>query len=210
MISYLHDALQQPLPGEDAHFKMAPYRKIIKDQLLSADKAPRLSAVLVLFYPKNEVPHIVLMKRPEYDGTHSGQVSFPGGKMEESDNNLEATARREAEEETGILGASIRMLGKLTELYIPPSGFMVSPYVGYLNETPSFVPDDYEVAELIEMPVSDLLDDSIIGSRKIHLKSKNIHLTTPCFNVNGHVVWGATCMMLSELKEILKLQQNYR
>lgn len=185
---------------------MAPYKRPNAEQVMASGKNPRLSAVMALFYPKDEQLHVVLMKRPEYDGAHSGQVSFPGGKMEEFDADLEATALREAEEETGLDRNKIKVLGKLTDLYIPPSGFLVSPYVGALDETPVFSPDEREVAALIEMPVSMLLDDTIVQQKKIHIKSHNVYIDTPYFDVFGHVVWGATCMMLSELKEVLKLR----
>lgn len=157
-----------------------------------------------MIYPKKNVPHIVLMKRPEYNGAHSGQVSFPGGKKEIEDVDLQATALRETEEETGILRSEIQVIGKLTELYIPPSGFLVEPYVGYLDAQPIFTPDEREVAELIEMPLDLLLDDTIVERKKIHIKSHNVYIDTPYFNIQEHVVWGATCMMLSELKQILR------
>lgn len=204
LVDYLEVALAGEKPGEKAHYKMAPYKRPNKEQVLSSGIDPRLSAVMVLLYPKENVPHLVLMKRPEYNGAHSGQVSFPGGKMEESDADLEHTARREAEEETGISGNAVNVIGQLTEIFIPPSGFLVSPYVGWLPSTPTFTPDQREVAQLIETPVETLLDESIVQQKKIHIKSHNVYLDTPYFDIQGHVVWGATCMLLSELKEILK------
>jgi 8-oxo-dGTP pyrophosphatase MutT (NUDIX family) len=204
VIPFLEEKLAGKLPGEAAHQLMSPRMRQTKQQAISAGITPRLSAVMVLIYPRNEVPHLVLMKRPEYDGAHSGQVSFPGGKKEEEDVDLSATALRETEEETGINRQEITVIGQLTELFIPPSGFLVAPFVGYLNEPPVFIPDEREVAELIEMPIDLLLDEAIVDQKKIHIKSHNIYIDSPYFNIQDHVVWGATCMMLSELKEILR------
>ncbi|MBT6438997.1 MAG: CoA pyrophosphatase [Flavobacteriales bacterium] len=196
--------LEKPLPGIEAHFKLAPYKRLIGKNAREKDPSPKLSAVLALLFPKNNEPHILLTLRNTYKGVHSKQVSFPGGKREKIDTSFEQTALRETEEEIGINTKSIQILGKLTEVYIPPSRFLVHPFVGVTPSSPIFKPDAHEVSEIIECPISQLLDDSIIKEKNIFLTTTQQKMKTKYFDVNGHVVWGATAIMLSELKDIIK------
>lgn len=201
-IEELRDRLSGELPGEDVQFRMAPMaRARIKEALHNAQN-PKHSAVLACFVPKAGEWNLVLMRRPDYDGTHSGQVSFPGGKLENGEDYQKA-ALREFQEETGVPVDAEMLLGKLSQLYIPPSNFIVQPFVGFREGHPSYDPDPTEVAQIIELPVSMLLNNDIEVNRKITLSS-GIKLATPCFDVNGHIIWGATAMMLSELKEVVK------
>lgn len=190
----------QELPGEQAQFKMAPIgRARIKNLKQSAADSAQ-SAVLVAIYPKNELAHTVLIRRNEYPGVHSGQVSFPGGKTEPDDPGFEHTALREADEEIGL--RDVHIVGKLTELYIPPSKFFVHPFVGFFDSTPVFTPDSKEVQEVIELSLTELLDDGLIETNPMRLAS-GFSADVPYFNVEGHMVWGATAMILSELKALL-------
>jgi len=199
----IEERLKQVLPGQEAHLKALPFNRTTAKQVIEQKLEYRESAVCVLLYPKDEAWHLVLMRRPEYDGAHSGQISFPGGKREPEDKDLSATALRELEEESGVPVNQVQLIGQMTELYIPPSGFLVYPYVGVLNHAPAFNPDPVEVAELIEVPLSLFLDDSIIKTKKMLFKKHQIEFETPYFDVFGHVVWGATCAMLYEFKELL-------
>lgn len=203
-IQNLQEALRQPLPGEEAQFAMAPYQRRMRKSALEENPSPKLSAVLALIYPINEEPHTLLMLRNTYHGVHSAQVSFPGGGKEEADKDLAETALREAEEEAGIRRASVKIIGKLSRVYIPPSGFLVQPYVGYMAEKPLLNPDAKEVCELIETPLRVIIDEATVQTKSIRLSSGMVMHDTPYFNINGYTVWGATAMMLGEFKEILK------
>ncbi len=202
--SNLELELQKPLPGEEAQFAMAPYQRRLRKNALAENASPRQSAVLVLFYPFKGEPHTLLMLRKTYPGVHSGQVSFPGGSKDENDVSLTQTALREAEEETGLNKNKVKIIGKLSSVYIPPSGFLVFPFVGYLNEKPFFKPDEKEVEELIEVPLLMILDEKTIKSKNIKLANGMVMDDTPYFDIYGHTVWGATAMMMGELREVLK------
>ena len=204
-ISSLKTALNEPLPGQEAQFAMAPYERVLKAiaKKLSV-KQTKECAVLCFFYPKDGEPHFVLILRNTYSGTHSAQVGFPGGKLEAVDASLEETALRETEEEVGVDKKLIKIIGALTEVYIPPSGFQVHPFVGYIDTPPVLVPDPTEVSAVIETPLSILMDDSIVGRKKITVSGAKFKVNWPYFDILGETVWGATAMMLSELKEVIK------
>ena len=168
-------------------------------------KNPKKAAVLALFYPDDQdVSHLLLILRKTYQGVHSNQIGFPGGKVEEVDLDLKATALRETHEEVGVSPDSVQVLKTLSEVYIPPSNFEVQPYIGISETALSFVAQESEVEEIVEVKVSDFLDDTNLFSQRLSTSyAKNVDV--PAFKLNGHVVWGATAMMLSEIKELLKL-----
>ena len=192
------------LPAEDAHMlMMPPERAEIMKSIDLSTVTPRKAAIMMLFYPRNEKTNIVLILRNSYNGVHSSQIAFPGGKVEDADASLMHTALRETEEEIGIPPDKINVIRAFSEVYIPPSNFMVSPFLGYSLEELIFNPDPNEVAGIIEFPVDSFLDDSIVVNRKMDTAySKSIDV--PSFKIYDHYVWGATAMMLSELKETLK------
>jgi 8-oxo-dGTP pyrophosphatase MutT (NUDIX family) len=192
-----------PLGGMDSQFKMAPAIRqnfVLKD-LIKAN--PKDSAVLALFYPdKANQTNFLLTQRASYNGTHSAQISFPGGKMEKSDTNLEKTALRETFEETGVTQNDIKIYREITKTYIPPSNFWVTPFMGFLEYTPKLVAS-HEVNEFIEVKLKDLLDDTNI-TRKYLTTSYMKKIDVPCFKLNNYIVWGATAMILSEIKDLIK------
>ena len=192
--------MKDPLPGWEAQKKMAPPGR---DSDWKIPDDAKNSGVLVLLYPNSsETLNLVLMKRAEDGRTHGGQISFPGGRWEETDSDFVHTALREAEEEVGVPQEHVEVLGQLTDLYIPPSNFMVYPTVGIAHKRPSFVPDPVEVAEIIEVELSTFLNEQVQGSFEInHRLGFRFH--TPGYQVQGHTVWGATAMILSELGAIL-------
>ena len=204
LIANLKLALEGPLPGVDSHDKMMRVKRPTPDEIRKQGIPFKESAVLILIYPINQVPHTVLILRPSYDGVHSGQVSFPGGKMEPDDKDLIDTALREADEEVNIKRENIEIIGTLSELYIPPSQFIVQPVVAYTNQEPNFIPDVREVKQVIPTPISRIMDGDVVKEKDIFLPKYNTTINTLYFDINSQVVWGATAMMLAELREILE------
>ncbi len=127
--------------------------------------------------------------------------------MEEEDEDLQATALREAKEEVGVDPDQVEVIGKLSDVYIPPSGYLVKPFVGYAKEKPNFIHDKNEVEELIEASIDTIMDESIVGKKKIQLGRTKLKIRYPFFDINGHTVWGATAMMISELKAVIQNSQ---
>ncbi|MCB7479902.1 NUDIX hydrolase [Christiangramia sediminis] len=192
------------LPGEDAHRKLAPLIRINELSKIDMSKMnPQEAGVMAVFYPGVEAEtRLVLILRKTYKGVHSNQVGFPGGRVEESDFDLQETALRETEEEVGIPRNEIEVLKKLTRLYIPPSNFWVQPYLGILEKTPKMIAQETEVEAILEVKLSEFLDDrNVIKKNLSTTYATNIEV--PAYKLNGHVVWGATGMMLSEIRELL-------
>ena len=200
----LRNRLAQPLPGEAAQYKMAPARRLtLTDFYESGNKNPHRSAVLICLYPHQQSVYTLLMLRPDEPGAHSGQVSFPGGRFESHDVDLQATAIREAQEEVGIQEKAVNIAGPLSPLYIPVSNNLVQPFVGFLEEKPFLLKNDQEVKEIIETDILWLLDHSLKSSRTFP-EFNFITMEAPYYNLHGHHVWGATAMMLSELEHVVR------
>jgi 8-oxo-dGTP pyrophosphatase MutT (NUDIX family) len=202
-IENLKTNLQKPLPGVEAQFEMAHVKreKVLANSLDSQNYRP--SAVLILLYPnEQQQTSVLLIERMTYDGHHSGQIALPGGKVEPDDIDLQATALREFFEETGA-DETPTIIGKLTPVFIPVSKFMVQPFVSYVEQKPNFSASAYEVNELIEWEITHLLNPDIIKETTIE-PTHGYKLKTPYFDVQGKVLWGATAMMLNELKWVLK------
>ncbi len=205
IISQLSNVFSNALPGWEAQSKMINFKRPDPNQAAAENPDARKSAVLALLYPKHGELHTVLMLRNVYNGTHSGQVSFPGGKHELADESLWHTALREAKEEVGIDENQIVRLGEMTKVYIPPSKFMVTPFLAFTKETPVFSPDPIEVQKIIETPFSTFLNEENIRHKMIQTASSDFKMNIKYYNVNGETVWGATAMMISELVELIKL-----
>ncbi len=193
------------LGGLNSQFKMAPKERKIFSQFHIDKQQPKKAAVLALFYPnKNNETCFLLILRPNYKGIHARQVSFPGGKYEEFDGDLKKTALRETFEEVGVKSEDIKIIKEMSETFIPPSNFLVSPYVGVLQYTPIFKFNN-EVEKIIEVKLLDLLSENLVTSKKL-TTSYMEKINVPCYKLNGYTVWGATAMMLSEIKDLLKVK----
>lgn len=203
-IKYIPKIVNQQLPAFTAHAKMAPLERLptLDPEYYKANN-PRMSAVMMLFYPKNDQAYLILIKRNAYPGIHSSQISFPGGKGEPEDGSLADTAVRETFEEIGVSPADIDVVMAFTEIYIPPSNFLVAPFLGLSLNEPVFKPNPDEVVELIELSLDVFLDDSIVIETEMQT-SYSQKITVPAFKLDEHIVWGATAMILSELKETIK------
>lgn len=204
-IHHLELQLRQPLPGIELHLKMASATRLqLKSQ---PNEKTRRSAILILFYPYRDQIFAPLILRPKYDGVHAGQMAFPGGRYEKTDENLLRTALREAQEEIGIKATDVQIIGQLTELFIPPSNFFVLPVVGKLLYKPDFYPDPREVEAVLEVGLHELMDESIIAETQLEVRGVTIN--TPFYHIQGHKVWGATAMMISELLTVVRQSTSF-
>jgi 8-oxo-dGTP pyrophosphatase MutT (NUDIX family) len=194
----LRNELSKPLPGIEAQIRLSPHGRSNIDK----DTAGKDSAVLIVLYEYNRNKHTLFIKRADYNGVHSGQVSLPGGMFKQHDKILSNTALRETKEETGIPENKIQIVGSLTSLYIPVSGITVYPYVGFCLEKPELNPDPFEVKYMIEANVEELLDPCNQKYKIMQVGDSEIEI--PYFDIQGEHIWGATAMIMSEFLEIIK------
>lgn len=193
------------LPAQASQFKMSPpFREQLIEKYKEQMKDAKRAGVMALFYPDvSEETRLALILRNTYKGVHSAQIGFPGGKVEPNDHSLKETALRETYEEIGVPIQQIEVLKQLTEVYIPPSNFYVQPYLGISKSTPEFIKQDDEVKAIVEVPLSHFMDDKVVITSEVPT-SYDKKVEVPAFELNGHIVWGATAMMLSEIKDLLK------
>jgi len=192
LVNHLTQRLRAPLPGPESQRRFAP-RPLISGW--SPEQTPdtaRLAAVLLLLYPGHEGPTMPLTLRPATMAAHAGQVSLPGGALAPGE-SVEAAALRE---EIGIPPASVEILGTLSTLWVAVSNFVLTPVVGVTRMAPAFRLHEHEVDTLIEMPINRLLSRTTVGWHS--LQRGTTHVYCPGFDVGGHLVWGATAMVLSE------------
>lgn len=198
-INNIIQKLKETLPGEEAQYLMAPMGR---GRTADYDESRfRKSAVMVLLCADEGKLFIPLTQRFAYEGLHSGQVSFPGGKFEQHDESLVHTALRECEEEIGI--SDVEVLGLLTPLYIPVSNFLVQPVVGFYGRPVVMAPHEREVQRIVKLYIDDLLNEAIVKEGDVDI-AKGLKRKAPYFEIEGLKVWGATAMILSELKVLLK------
>ncbi len=197
-------SLRRPLPGVDAQLRLAPRPRVGWDP----HRLPhglRDAAALILLYPLDDAPHLLLTVRGGGLRHHTGQVSLPGGAVDPGE-TIEAAALREAMEEVGVEPRGVDVLGRLTPLHVPVSGFLLHPVVGVAGRRPPFMPAPAEVARLLEVPLAHLLD----GARRRtehqvrERAGRIVEMEVPFFDVEDEKVWGATAMILAELAALLE------
>ena len=201
----IHAAISASLPGENAHLIMNPSGRGSSSEARKKATNYRESAVAIVLFNVGENREIILIQRPDYIGAHGGQISFPGGKKDLEDEDLKATAIRECQEEIGLKLEDRHLLGQLTPVFIPVSNFHVQPYLFFYDQTPLFMKDEREVLSIFSISIADLLNDSTISTMEIEIKGDRTYKNIPCFSINEKKIWGATALILSELKEVLKL-----
>lgn len=194
--------LQLPLPGGDAHepFRASPVGDV--RPLFDHKLPPRPGGVLILLYEEQGEIKFPLTKRAEYAGTHGGQISLPGGKAEAGEDSIQ-TALRECEEEIGVNRNELTVLGKLSDFFVMPSNFMVTPVIASIDHKPVFKPDPYEVARILEGSINLLVKDDAMKQKEI-LAGGKYKMIAPHFEIGGEIVWGATAMMLNEFRLIVR------
>lgn len=209
LVDFLQQRLQQPLPGVAAHLLMSHREREEYFKQYSIPEHARLGSVMLLLYEKQGRIHLPLMVRTEDGRVHSGQVSLPGGKVDAIDESYGATALRETEEEIGIPRSDIRMIGGLTPIYIPPSNFLVHPFIGWVDTPPQFTPNRDEVAHLLEAEIEGIFDPGHYVSKTLVLRNGK-QVETPAFIYREQRIWGATAMILSEFRLLWEESQNQK
>jgi len=194
----LRNALMGALPGEAAQMRMAP--KLRQPPGWISDPArSHPSGVLLLIFPKGDDWHTVFILRSQ-GGPHGGQISLPGGRMDQQDQDLKQTALRETMEEVGVMPDEVTVLGQLTPLHVPHSHNMINPFVGMIDHHPQFTPEPSEVQAVITVSLSALFNPN---NRRMALFSRpGYRIKAPCYQQEGHCIWGATAMIVSEFEEI--------
>jgi 8-oxo-dGTP pyrophosphatase MutT (NUDIX family) len=196
-IKQLKLQLNEPLPGQEAQLLMVPGERKFLRKNYPEHRNPKKSAVLILLFPFQEGISTILIERAVYVGVHSGQIAFPGGKAEETDPDLQYTALRETYEEIGVPMEAVEIIGNLTDVYINPSNYLVTPYIGYLPHAPDFSINEREVQKIISVDILDT--DKVVRSTKKITHSDGLQIQTPFYSIDGFTIWGATAMMMSEL-----------
>ncbi|MFC2117635.1 NUDIX hydrolase [Bacteroidota bacterium] len=202
----LESVLKNELPGKKAQMLMAPSLRIPGISNISKKRARDCGVLILLYKYNNDINTVFILRTSK--GPHSGEISLPGGKKEKDDISIQHTALRECREEIGSPGDEIRMLGRLSQLYVPFSNFIINPYIAYINYKPEFIPNPREVEDIIEVSLKDLFSKENQSSKTLRLAFFKIN--APYFDVKGQHIWGATAMILSELQEILKKAPSFR
>ncbi|OYU82985.1 MAG: coenzyme A pyrophosphatase [Flavobacterium sp. BFFFF2] len=202
---FLPSLKEQSLAGESAHRMLAPEarRRFFDKHTDYQSFKPKQAAVMLLIFPDaREKMHLAFIKRHVYPGVHSDQIGFPGGKREETDAHFWHTALRETQEEVGISAATIQLIRPLSTVYIPPSNFEVFPFLAHCTDTPNWQLSPDEVQELIALPVAQLFDQQWLIEKELTF-ANDTKVLTPGFQWESHFIWGATAMMLQELRMLL-------
>ena len=198
----LLSAFQKPLPGRASHDQLMSYHRPHAHEARLLVPPPKESAVIMLLFEKMEEWNTLFIERPTNQGTHSGQLAFPGGKLEADETHAEA-ALRETFEEVGVLPDALEIIGQLTELYIPPSHYIVQPFVAIAREPLTWTINPSEVVRTLEVPLHTLLHKEALGSHLVELNQNGTRLQVSGFSIEDKILWGATAMMIQEFRQLL-------
>ena len=200
LINKLKKAFEAPLPGKKAQSLMAP---VERDAYYQVPESHKIACVLALLFPINSIWHIAFIERNHHiKDKHSGQVSFPGGGLKSSDPDYQYCALRETEEEIGVPQKEVKILGKLSKLYVFVSNYVVHPFVGYCKNEPDFFPQESEVKNILKIPLTHFSLGRNKSVKDIMVRNM-ILADVPFYDLDGFDLWGATAMMMSELNEII-------
>ena len=207
VVNTLRENLRHDLPGIIAHQEMAPQKRMPLQYYLENEKNYRVASVLILlFQPENDKScRVILIERTSGNISHSGQISFPGGKIEDTDEDHKSAALRETFEELGINKSKIEILGELSPVFIPPSKFLVHPFIGITNGIPEFNINSFEVHSVFtpEIAAFHNRDNRLAGK---HKTSAELIVHAPYFQIDHRKIWGATAMMIAELLYLLDVK----
>lgn len=206
----LKNSLQRPLTGFRSHLKMAPASRV-NDIELAVSKGykenAKKSAVMILMYNESNRTKVIFIRRSFYVGIHAGQIAFPGGRFEIEDVTVENTALREIEEEIGIKPNEIKVIGRLSDIFVPVSNFIISVFVGFLQQKPVYQPDPREVAEIIEIDLCEFFGQDVIFEKKFQVPQANQSVNAPFYKVGNIELWGASAMVMSELIDMIRPEE---
>ncbi len=202
LMDRLAQRLSQPLPGAEAHDLLRATPIGVLKPVFEHKLPPKPGSVLMLLYPAENSIKFPLTKRTDYLGAHGGQISLPGGKSEPGESYLE-TALRECEEEIGVSRQAVTMIGRLSDFFVIPSNFMVVPVIGAIHERPRYIADPVEVDRILEGDLYDLIRNDAVKRKEI-VAAKQYRMMAPHFEIDDEIIWGATAMILNELRTILR------
>lgn len=202
--SEIKSRLNSPLPGLKSHLKLAPEHRA--DELAAMNgnmSSARKSAVMILLFHDADKLKVVYIRRSVYEGVHSGQIAFPGGRYEKTDADIQATAFRETEEEIGLPAGNIQLLARLSDIYVPPSNFLISVFAGYLSQRPVYKLQEREVDAILEIDVDDLCQPDVVQEKEFVVSSGKKSVKARYFRTPNADIWGASAMITAELLDLL-------
>ncbi len=206
LLKTLENNAKADLPGEMAQYKLAPTSRIRPNWDTIDQFNPKTAAVGLLLYEKENFPHLLFIKRVDDGGVHGGQIAFPGGKQDLTDKDTLFTALRECYEEVGLEIEKSSLICKLSKLYVPPSNYIIHPYVILVNEVNSWIPNPYEVAEVLEINLMEFSSKAELKTETILVRDFKIE--TPVFQINNSIIWGASAMILNEFLTLAEMTTN--